>query len=188
LHVADSTHSLTHLLTHSLTQYINCNMQTYLTKRLYKDCLPKSHLQDGSLNSVPIWGIWVEGRDAYWTLGQQWTWTNKDGRWQGFCQGQKETSSSITGGASLSKWSRHKVRMFGVKNYKISSQANILKYCFKISIFWLHLRLFKLSHYCRFRAGYYINTGDSPLTLVLCNTYSLVYSMRRRYFTNALCS
>jgi len=41
-----------------------------------------------SLNSVPIrkfCGVVVEGRGPYWSLGQHWTWTNKERRWKGLC-------------------------------------------------------------------------------------------------------
>jgi len=57
----------------------------------------------------------VEGRDPYWRFGQQGTWTNKGGRWKGLCQGKNETTSSIAG---EHRWSRQKVRRFGVKMLK----------------------------------------------------------------------
>jgi len=66
-------------------------MSAYLINRRYKNCLPKSHLPDGRLNSVPITkccGILVEGRDPCWSLGQQRTCSLKEGRWKGLCQGQ----------------------------------------------------------------------------------------------------
>ena len=110
--------TLTHTHTHSIyeLQYESLPYQPTV-----QGLSSQTPLSRRSLNLGPIrkfCRILVEGRDPYWSLWQTVSLDEKEGRWKGLCQGQKVTTSSMTGGPSLSKSSRHKVRKFGVKPAK----------------------------------------------------------------------
>jgi len=61
-------------------------MQAYITKRRYKDSLPKPHLPDGSLQSGPVRKFMetlLEKPDPKYSFEQHGTWTHNEGRWKG---------------------------------------------------------------------------------------------------------
>ena len=142
LHVADYPHSI-YILQYTSLPYQRTvqglSFETPLSRRKFQFMSDKKRLRNFSGMTRSI----LE-------FGQQGKCSLKKGIWKGLCQGQKETLSSVTSGPSLSKSSRNKVRMFGVKNFV----GKYFKILFKSIDILIEFETLKFSNFSRFHSEY----------------------------------